>query len=1058
MSHQLDRVTSALAGRYEVERELGSGGMATVYLAYDARHDRKVAIKVLRPELAATLGSDRFLREIRIAAKLTHPHILPVYDSGDAEGFLYFVMPYIEGESLRQKLAREGELPVGEAVRLVRDVVDALASAHKQGIVHRDIKPDNVLLSEDHALVADFGVAKAVSAAAAGHEFTSAGMAVGTPAYMAPEQAAADPNVDHRADIYAAGAMAYEMLTGRPPFEGTTSQMVLAAHVTETPTPVTHYRPAVPLPVAAVVMKCLEKKAADRWQSAAELRAQLDAVSTPSGPVTPTGIGVEPTVSAEVMFRRSHPARVMGLFAGASVVLLTLVYLLMVQLGLPDWVFPGAVVLLAAALPMVMLTGRAERQRAAWRAGLTSRTPADGGIQGFLTWRNALAGGGVAFTALAAAVGGYMTMRLLGIGPVGTLVATGVLERQERIVLAEFENRTTDSTLGQTVTELFRIDLTQSPAVTVLDRAQVDQVLERMQRDPDVPLTTDLAAEVAEREGLKAVVAGDILQVGNGYVVSSRLTAASTGEVLWAARESASDAGEIIQAVDDLSASLRARVGESLRTIRTDAPLDRVTTRSTEALRKYAQADRANNQGDYQRAIGLLEDALVQDSTFAMAHRKLAVILSNRELDRDRAREAFTRAYELRERLTERERYLAEAAYYTYVQDDQQASIEAYRSLLERYPTDQIALNNLAVNLGSLGREEEAAELYLRSIELGGAPAVTFTNAIEVLYNLDHADTAAAILERFEAEYPAHPEVLRYRAALASSQFDYDAAEESMTALRVAQRGDPVSDVATGMELAGYAVARGKVGQGRRLIAEAYERQADAGLDAIGRPWEVFSAEVDAVVSLRYYGDADGAAAALDRGMRSTAFDTLQPEQRPYLDFATLYAEAGRVAQARRLVSQYESLVDEQTRQQAGERADWHGARGAIALAEGRPEEAVAEYLVVREVLPKCVLCGLVELALAHDAAGMVDSAAAFYEQYLATPVLFRAGQDNVNVWLVFRRLGELYERAGDSDRALLHYGRFVELWRDADPELQPQVRQVQERMARLVGEPRATD
>jgi serine/threonine-protein kinase len=289
MADLLERLKAALADRYRIERELGSGGMATVYLAEDLKHRRQVAVKVLRPELAAALGPDRFLREIRIAANLHHPHILPLYDSGEADGFLYYVMPYEEGQSLRDKLAREGELPIAEAVRIPRDVVDALAHAHEQGVVHRDIKPDNVMLSGRHALVTDFGVAKAVSEATGRDKLTTAGVALGTPAYMAPEQATADEHIDHRADIYAVGALAYELLAGRPPFLGTTPQMILSAHVTEHAEPVAKYRDTVPAALDQLVMKCLEKKAADRWQSAEELIPQLEALTTPSGGITPTG-------------------------------------------------------------------------------------------------------------------------------------------------------------------------------------------------------------------------------------------------------------------------------------------------------------------------------------------------------------------------------------------------------------------------------------------------------------------------------------------------------------------------------------------------------------------------------------------------------------------------------------------------------------------------------------------------------------------------------------------------------------------------------------------------
>ena len=318
MPDLLDRLKTTLADRYAIEREIGAGGMATVYLAQDLKLHRKVAVKVLRPDLAAVIGPQRFLREIDIAAQLTHPHILGLHDCGEADGFLYYVMPYVEGESLRDKLMREGELPIAEAVRILREVVDALATAHSHNVVHRDIKPDNVMISGRHALVMDFGVAKAVSEATGHDKMTTAGVALGTPAYMAPEQAAADPHIDHRADIYAVGAMAYEMLTGRPPFTGTTQQEILAAHVTQVPEPVTKYRNAVPPRLAQLVMKCLEKKAADRWQTAEELLPQLEALSTPSGGMAPTerrprkrilAIAVALTATATVAAFWSLPGR-----------------------------------------------------------------------------------------------------------------------------------------------------------------------------------------------------------------------------------------------------------------------------------------------------------------------------------------------------------------------------------------------------------------------------------------------------------------------------------------------------------------------------------------------------------------------------------------------------------------------------------------------------------------------------------------------------------------------------------------------------------------------------
>ncbi len=269
------RLSAALAGRYRLLHEIGRGGAAVVYLAEDLKHERRVALKVLRGELAATLGASRFLREIKILARLSHPHILPVHDSGEADGFLYFVMPYVEGESLRARIAR-GPMPISEAVPLLRNLLDALHYAHERGVVHRDIKPDNVMLSGRHALVMDFGVAKALTAAAEERQGDTLGTVLGTPAYMAPEQASADPSIDHRADIYALGVVAYEMLSGAPPFQGRTSRQILAAHVTKNPEHLSQHRENVPPALAEVVMRCLEKNPSDRWQTAEETLHRLD--------------------------------------------------------------------------------------------------------------------------------------------------------------------------------------------------------------------------------------------------------------------------------------------------------------------------------------------------------------------------------------------------------------------------------------------------------------------------------------------------------------------------------------------------------------------------------------------------------------------------------------------------------------------------------------------------------------------------------------------------------------------------------------------------------------
>jgi len=278
MTDLLDRLKTALTDRYVIERELGRGGMAVVYLANDVKHGRHVAVKVLLPELAATLGGDRFLQEVRVTANLQHPHILALYDSGEADGLLYYVMPYVEGESLRDRLKREKQLPVQDALRIAEQAASALDFAHRHDVIHRDIKPENILLHEGEAMVADFGIALAVTAAG-GERLTETGLSIGTPEYMSPEQVAGERTIDARSDIYSLACVLYEMLAGQPPFTGATAQAVLARHVTDPVPPIGTVRPGVSAAVAAAVTKALEKAPADRFRSVSEF---VDALTSPA--------------------------------------------------------------------------------------------------------------------------------------------------------------------------------------------------------------------------------------------------------------------------------------------------------------------------------------------------------------------------------------------------------------------------------------------------------------------------------------------------------------------------------------------------------------------------------------------------------------------------------------------------------------------------------------------------------------------------------------------------------------------------------------------------------
>ncbi|HEX9579575.1 MAG TPA: protein kinase, partial [Gemmatimonadales bacterium] len=973
---------------------------------------------------------------------------VPLLTAGASGDLLYYIMPFIKGESLRAKLAREGELPIGEAVRILREVADALAYAHTEGVVHRDIKPDNVLLSGQHAVVTDFGVAKAVSASTGASSLTSLGVALGTPAYMAPEQAVADPNTDHRADIYALGALAYEMLTGRPPFTGPNPQAVLSAHVTEAAVPVTKHRDTVPPALNEVIMRCLAKKAADRWQKADEVRAQFEAMATPTGGMTPTATQPHPATGAAQ--RQSGTAaadqlRVAGLFALASVGVLAIVYAAVQVIGLPDWVFWGAIGLLLVGLPIMLLAGRHERKRA--EAALTgTHMPTPTGMQRYFTRRKAILGGGVAFAGLGIVTGGYMAMRVLGIGPVGTLVASGVLDQRDVLLVADFENRTGDSGLATSITEAFRIDLAQSPVVRLMDQAGTAQVLRRMNREPGSRLDLALAREIAEREGIKAVVAGDIGTLGRAYVVSVRLLSASEGSELVALRETADDDAGIIGAVDRLSKKLRERIGESLRSIRGNEPLEQVTTGSLDALRRYTQALDAEVRGDLERAAALLEETVAIDTAFAMAYRKLGVVLTNMGAPRLRVVRAATSAFRHRDRLPALERYLTTAYYYDQVEFDRGLVVSAYRSALDVEPESGTALNNLAIQLQGMGQPAEAESLLERAI--AGSPATqNFDNLSFSQVEQGRFDEAQRTIERYEQAFPGHPNIQFLRAWTDVARHDYDGAARHIQAL-----GDQTAGSANWQRWARGTLSGIDQIRGRLRSAEDNARAAVESAVQEGSPGVALGLAITpAIHQMRYLGDREGAVRTIEAALRRFPLSQLDPLDRPYDALIAIYAEAGRVDRARALKAEFEAAVERALRRFP----ERHLREAAVAEGEGRPRDAIAALRAYRAELPGCSSCALPELGRAYELAGELDSALAAYQRSVTAPDPSRILRGMYDLPPTLKRLGELYQQRGNREKALEYYGRFVDLWKTADPELQPVVRDVRERMAALVGEGR---
>jgi len=589
---EVTKVRTALAAEYRIERVLGEGGMATVYLAQDLKHRRQVAVKVMRPELAATLGADRFLREVEIAAKLSHPHILPVFDSGAASGFLYYVMPYVEGETLRDRLHREGKLPVEDAVRLAREVAEALAYAHGRGIIHRDIKPANVLLGSGHALVADFGIARATDGGAV---LTQTGLSVGTPQYMSPEQASGERDVDARSDVYAIGCVLYEMLTGQPPYTGPTPQAILVRSLTGDVRPLAALRPEVPRTVAAVVAHAMARTPAERYQTAGELVVALDAA------LEATRSGATPTVVAG-----PTAGQVGAIFGIAAAAALAVIYAVMKQVGLPPWAFALAVVLMATGWPVLQLTRRVEARR---RAGREVR-----GLRRFLTWQTAIAGGVLALVVWAA-VATALVMRG------GTGGSGGV----KRLAVLPFDNRgaAEDAYFVDGIADQVRGKLAGLTGVEVTARSSSDQYRQTTKSPKDIgrELGVDylLAATVSWAPGAHG---------GRRVQVVPELIAVRTGAVSW---QQTFDAA--ITDVFEVQGTIATEVAGALGVALGSEEQQQLAKRPTDNVAAYdvylkGRALTSNDPATLRQAAGFYEQAVALDSTFAEAWAFLGSTLS----------------------------------------------------------------------------------------------------------------------------------------------------------------------------------------------------------------------------------------------------------------------------------------------------------------------------------------------------------------------------------------------------------------------------------------------
>ncbi len=1040
----------ALKADYTIERELGGGGMSRVFVATEHKLGRRVVIKVLSTELAATLSTSRFEREIQLAASLQQANIVPVLTAGLVEGTPYYTMPYIEGESLRARLAR-GPLSEHETLSILRDVARALLYAHQRGIVHRDIKPDNVLLSGEAAVVTDFGIAKAISAARAlgdsnATSVTQVGTAIGTPAYMAPEQAAGDPDTDHRADIYAFGCLAFELLTGAPPFHGLAPHKLMVAHMAE-PAPMASSRVSQVNPTLdLLVARCLDKSPDERPQTAREvLRALESAASSASRESLPAGLSGR---------HWSLPAA-LGIWGAAFGATWVLAKAAVVGIGLPDGTVPVALGAAALGLPAVLLTWYV--QHSARRALFNTPTLTPGGsvvhstvgtmalrAVPYVSWKRTWGAGAISGGVVAVGVAVVMILRAFGMGPAASLLNAGTIGKDSRVLVAQFASTATDTSLGSIVAQAMRTSLGQSQAIQLVPASDVAAGLRRMQLPMSTVLEEKTVRELALREGVPLVVSGQVATVGNGFMITANLVRADSGTVLVTLQEGANGAGDLLDAIDKVARGMRSRIGESLRSLARTPPLAQVTTSSLAALRAYSRGVEAGDMvGDWEKGRMNIAAAVKEDSTFAQAWRKLAVYQSNAGALPSVVFASTAAAYRFRERLPDIERADVEAYYIMALGQRQGANYYA------AHP--ELSQNNRVIALYDLGEYAAAESLALSEIAkteaLGQRPIaqIQINLLISQMFQgkLNEAKRTADVVHR---DYPGSSGAEQVDFWIASL-LGQDSLDATIALVGTANRGRTRAIAAR--VRANVAAGRGQLRRAALLsqVAAAVEDTTKFNFDPVG--W----AAINVALQSALLGTEVAGVRVLD-SLAESISKTDSWHDRPDLRLAAAYAQLGRPDKANALINTFEQTA---TREERLVRwGDWQAARGEVALAENRTSEAVvafrqASYSDSGEV--DLAWHGGTELRLARafDKAGEADSAIAHFERVSSPGMRFGVAQYTaVALPSAPRRLGELYEAKGDLANAIKNYEAFVKLWKNADAELQPQVAEIRTRITRL--------